>query len=62
MKKSTTAIERAFQVAKSGRFASMRDIEQVLKAEGYSIQPLDGRSLCEQFRQLMRASRDASRA
>jgi hypothetical protein len=61
MEKSTTAIERAFQLAKSGRFASMRELEKVLKAEGYSSAQLEGPSLRDQLRELMRASREARR-
>ena len=56
-----TAIERAFELAKSGRYVSVEEIKKVLAAEGYQEHQLVGRSLLEQLRELMRASRDARR-
>jgi hypothetical protein len=50
MKQNATALERAFQLAKSGRCASILDIEKTLTAEGYSLHQLIGRSLREQLR------------
>jgi hypothetical protein len=58
MEKDTTAIERAFQLAKSGRFASMLEVRKALKEEGYSLQQLEGKSLQRQLRDIMSAARD----
>jgi hypothetical protein len=61
MEKSTTAIERAFQLAKSGRLASMQEVQKALKAEGYSTYQLEGRSLHQQLRGLISVARDGRR-
>jgi hypothetical protein len=56
-----TAIERAFQIAKSGEADSMRDIRRLLKREGYRDAHIEGLSLSRQLRRLMRDAK-ASRA
>jgi len=50
-----SAIERAFQLAKSGRCRSMRDIRMALRAEGYPDYQLEGKVLIEQLRALMQS-------
>jgi len=57
----STAIERAFELAKSGRYVSVQEIKRVLAAEGYQAHQLVGQSLLDQLRELMRASRNAGR-
>ena len=57
METNTTAIERAFQLAKSGRFASMQELQKALKAEGYSMKQIEGRSLSKQLRDIMSTAR-----
>lgn len=60
MARSTT-IERAFELAKSGRYVSVQEIRKVLAAEGYQGHQIVGRSLLEQLKELMRSARDARR-
>lgn len=57
MDRRPTAVERAFELAKSGRFASMDELQKALKAENYSAKELEGSSLHKQLRDLMSAAR-----
>jgi hypothetical protein len=43
------ALERAFELARSGKFARLSDIARQLGAEGYSIDQLEGRHLRKQM-------------
>jgi hypothetical protein len=58
MNKRPTAIERAFQLAKSGRYASTGHLRKALETEGYSKWQVDGPSLLKQLRELIQGSRD----
>ncbi len=51
-----TALERAFALAKSGRFRTVTDIRNALKAEGYSLEQITGGTLLKQLRQAMEQS------
>ena len=51
-----TALERAFQLAKSGDCASVADLRKRLKSEGYSLQKIVGRSLSRQLETLIKAA------
>jgi hypothetical protein len=65
MNDSPTAIERAFQLANSGRYASVVHIQRALKAEGYSRDQVAGPSLHKQLKGLIRSaqgSREAPRS
>jgi hypothetical protein len=53
-----TSLERAFQLARSGRCATIDDIKQRLKAELYDQHIIEGRSLRSQLRALIAASRE----
>jgi hypothetical protein len=53
----TTALERAFEPARSGRFASVEAIKKQMKAEGFSVQQITGSSLSRQLVALIRAAR-----
>jgi hypothetical protein len=55
-----TALERAFQLAKSGSCASIDDIKRQLKAEGFSLEQLTGSALSKQLRDLMISSNGKS--
>jgi hypothetical protein len=44
-----TVLERAFDLARSGKFAKLSDIARQLGAEGYSIDQLEGRQLRKQI-------------
>lgn len=51
------AVERAFQLANSGRYASISAIKKRLSAEGYPIDQIFGRSLLKQLNALIQAAR-----
>jgi len=46
----TTPLERAFELAKSGRCRSVDEIRRVLQAEGYGTLQLEGPLLRKQLR------------
>jgi hypothetical protein len=56
MKLPATALERAFQLAKSGSCASLDEIKQRLKAEGYSSAQITGGAQSKQLRVLIRTT------
>lgn len=49
-----TTLERAFDLAKSGRCRSMDEVRARLKAEGYDVQALQGKVLLSQLRALIK--------
>lgn len=51
-----TALERAFELARNGKVASVDDIRQTLKGEGYSLAQIAGRELTRQLRTLIKAA------
>jgi hypothetical protein len=59
MDANKTAIERAFELAKSGGLASVDEIRHALKSEGYFAHHLTGPSLLGQLRKLIRDSRES---
>jgi len=59
MNDNPTAIERAFQLAKSGRYASLDHIQKALKAEGYSRNEAAGPSLNKQLKGLIRSAQES---
>jgi hypothetical protein len=56
---NATALERAFQLAKSGNVATVSALKERLKAEGYSDATVKGKALTKQLRDLIRASQGA---
>jgi len=48
-----TALERAFQLAKSGSCHSVQDIKKQLRAEGFSVAQITGKSLYKQLKDLL---------
>jgi len=44
-----TSIERAFQIARSGRCRNVQDIKWILTREGYVAQQIAGRILTKQL-------------
>jgi hypothetical protein len=58
MESKVTALERAFQLARSGRMTKIDDIKKRLKREGYDERVVTegGRSLTQQLRELIRTS------
>ena len=54
---NSSAVGRAFQLAKAGQCASINDIMRKLKSEGYSVERLVGSSLIKQLSAMIFASR-----
>jgi hypothetical protein len=52
-----TELERAFQLAKSGRCSSVADIRNLLRSEGFSNTKITGKTLASQLLALIRAAR-----
>lgn len=61
MDQNLTALERAFQLAKSGQVASVADITDALKLEGYRIEQVQGPQLRAQLKKLIEEARAARR-
>ena len=59
MKPNVTAIERAFELARTGKCVTLKEINACLKAEGYTHLVV-GRYLSAQLRQLMREANPRS--
>jgi hypothetical protein len=57
MDHTITALERAFQIAKSGGCASVADLKKRLREEGYSVTQITGRALSKQLNDLLKAAR-----
>jgi hypothetical protein len=57
MDQHSSALERAFQLAQSGDFASVQHIKQRLAKEGYSAEQVNGPKLLAQLRQLIASAR-----
>jgi transketolase N-terminal domain/subunit len=60
MDQNTSALERAFQLAKSGRCASVQDVKRDMKKEGYSVSQVTGRMLQKQLNALIEEARSNS--
>ena len=56
MNSNRTALERAFELARSGKYTSITDLKRDLSAEGYVAGQIEGFSLVRQLRQLMIAA------
>lgn len=56
----TTAIERAFELARSGRYETCSEIKQVLVREGYSNAQITGPTLMRQLRELINSARQGT--
>ena len=54
MKPNVNPIERAFELARTGKCVTLREIHACLKAEGYAQNLVVGKYLSAQLRQLMR--------
>jgi len=60
MKPNVTAIERAFELARTGRYVRLAQLRADLRNEGYSQELIVGRYLSAQLRQLMREANPQS--
>jgi hypothetical protein len=56
MDRSKTALERAFELARSGTYLAVADIKTAIGREGYAKSQLDGPSLRRQLNELIRKS------
>ena len=54
MNPNVSSLERAFQLAKSGRYPDIWQIKLRLKSEGYAQDQVEGRSLLRQLREIIR--------
>jgi hypothetical protein len=50
-------LERAFQLARSGRPNTIQDIKKIFGLEGYGTAQIDGKTLHKQLRALILAAR-----
>lgn len=57
MDHNVTALERAFQLARSEECASLTELRKRLKAEGYSDIAITGRALSKQLVALIKMAR-----
>jgi len=53
-----TALERAFQLARSGEVSGLSEIVKALKGEGYSANQIEGPALRRQLANLIKAARE----
>ncbi len=56
MDQRMTALERAFQLARSGQVSTLTDIVGSLRRDGYNISQIEGPALKRQLRDLIRAA------
>ncbi|HEV7292073.1 hypothetical protein [Devosia sp. RR2S18] len=59
MEPNKTALERAFELAHSGRFTTSSEIKSAVSEEGYSVAQITGRTLMKQLRDIIRAKETA---
>ena len=57
MQPNTTALERAFELARCGTCTKISEIKQRLSAEGYWTDTIEGRGLDQQLRALIETAR-----
>lgn len=62
MDHTITAVERAFQLAKSGRCTSVDDLRRRLRAEGYAANQITGPALSKQLATFIKGARGQSHA
>ncbi len=53
MKPNTTSIERAFELASSGRFSNVKEVRLKLAREGYNTDTMEGPLLYAQLREVI---------
>ena len=61
MDHNVTALERAFQLAKSGDCSSVADLKTRLRSEGYATTDIVGGSIRKQLSALIEAARNSER-
>ena len=58
MQANLSALERAFQLARSGQVIDVKDIKAQLKREGYDLAQITGSVLVRQLQRVMKAARN----
>jgi hypothetical protein len=58
----TSAIERAFQIAKSGNVIDVTELKKILKKEGFGAAQVAGRSLAKQLKSAIKTAREERNA
>jgi hypothetical protein len=61
MTNAKTTLERAFEIAASGRAESVAQIRTLLKAEGYETQQIYGRALAKQLGDIVRKEKASAK-
>ena len=56
MDQNKTALERAFELARSGRFQTVTELKKLVIREGYQASQLEGSQLSRQLAALIRES------
>ncbi len=56
MQPNKTALERAFELARSGRYPTVDQIRRAISAEGYFQTQIEGRELTRQLKALIAAA------
>ncbi|RYE34757.1 MAG: hypothetical protein EOP23_02760 [Hyphomicrobiales bacterium] len=52
-----TVLERAFELARTGRFPKIRELRRRLQEEGYNAGQIEGPALMQQLREMSKAAR-----
>lgn len=60
MDQTKTALERAFELASSGGYATVDEIKRRLNADGYSTAQITGRQLRDQLRALIKSASETA--
>ncbi|MGN6488328.1 MAG: hypothetical protein ACTHLT_10990 [Devosia sp.] len=58
MDQNKTALERAFELARSGHYPTVEHIRRAISAEGYFQTQIQGRELTRQLKALIASSRN----
>lgn len=60
MDRTKTPIERAFELARSGKYLTASEVKRAVSAEGYAVAQIEGPLLMRQLRALIRDARAKS--
>jgi hypothetical protein len=55
LQSNKTTLERAFELARSGKYRTIRELIQQLSSEGYSAEQVEGKQVRTQLLRLVRA-------
>ena len=57
MDHNKSTLERAFELAKTGKYATIGELRAIIKSEGYSTAQIEGPALGRQLKRLMEANK-----